>query len=126
MSWTPPRSIRYAVHRTKCAMVSRTSIGPKEAAERVGRSKSAILKAIREGRISATKSDSGSWHIEPVELFRAYRDRGSESTQAPHTSAHKVGNITLYGPQEIGRANVGHPVTNANLECSIQLDKKNR
>src|SRR3546814_11919670 len=79
MSWTPPRSIRYAVHRTKCAMVSRTSIGPKEAAERVGRSKSAILKAIREGRISATKSDSGSWHIEPVELFRAYPDRGSES-----------------------------------------------
>src|SRR3546814_17860392 len=95
MSWTPPRSIRYTVHRTKCAMVSRTSIGPKEAAERVGRSKSAILKAIREGRISATKSDSGSWHIEPVELFRAYPDRGSESTQPPHTSAPNVGNIPL-------------------------------
>src|SRR3546814_11536846 len=89
MSWTPPRSIRYTVHRTKCAMVSRTSIGPKEAAERVGRSKSAILKAIREGRISATKSDSGSWHIEPVELFRAYPDRGSESTQ--RTEARRVG-----------------------------------
>src|SRR3546814_852617 len=99
MSWTPPRSIRYAVHRTKCAMVSRTSIGPKEAAERIGRSKSAILKAIREGRISATKSDSGSWHIEPVELFRAYPDRGSESTQPPHTSAPNVGNIPLSGPQ---------------------------
>src|SRR3546814_15971491 len=80
-------------------MVSRTSIGPKEAAERVGRSKSAILKAIREGRISATKSDSGSWHIEPVELFRAYPDRGSESTQPPHTSAPNVGNIPLSGPQ---------------------------
>src|SRR3546814_1069179 len=90
MSWTPPRSIRDAVHRNKCAMVSRTSIVPKKAAKRVGRSKSAILKAIREGRISATKSDSGSWHIEPVELFRAYPDRGSESTQPPHTSAPNV------------------------------------
>src|SRR3546814_16772422 len=44
-------------------------------------------------------SDSGSWHIEPVELFRAYPDRGSESTQPPHTSAPNVGNIPLSGPQ---------------------------
>lgn len=80
-------------------MVSRTSIGPKEAAERVGRSKSAILKAIREGRISATKSDSGSWHIEPVELFRVYPDRGSESTQSPHTSAPDVRNVPPSGAQ---------------------------
>src|SRR3546814_12052886 len=42
---------------------------------------------------------SGSWHIEPVELFRAYPDRGSESTQPPHTSAPNVGNIPLSGPQ---------------------------
>jgi hypothetical protein len=74
-------------------MVSRTSIGPKEAADRVGRSKSAILKAIREGRISAIKGDDGSWHIEPVELFRAYPDRRSESTQTPHTSALDVRNV---------------------------------
>src|SRR3546814_9347637 len=94
MSWTPPRSIRYAVHRTKCALVSRTSIGPKDAAERVGRSKSAILKAIREGRISATKSDSGRWHIEHVELFRAYPDRGSVSTQPPHRSEANTSDLS--------------------------------
>lgn len=31
-----------------------------------------ILKAIRSGRISATKGEAGGWHIEPVELFRVY------------------------------------------------------
>src|SRR3546814_21089500 len=32
-------------------------------------------------------------------LFRADPDRGSESTQPPHTSAPNVGNIPLSGPQ---------------------------
>ena len=74
-------------------MVSRTSIGPKEAAELVSRSKSAILKAIRDGRISATKDDNGSWHIEPVELFRAYPDRRPENAHLPHTSAPEVRDV---------------------------------
>lgn len=78
-------------------MVSGTSIGPKEAGELVGRSKSAILKAIREGRISAQKTASGEWKIEPVELFRVY-PAGTQSpatstpqvSSAPHPSAHEL------------------------------------
>lgn len=74
-------------------MVSRTSIGPKEAAELVGRSKSAILKAIREGRISAIKSENGEWHIEPVELFRVYPERVPSSAKSPETSSPKVSSV---------------------------------
>lgn len=80
-------------------MVSGTSIGPKEAAELIGRSKSAVLKAIKEGRISATKSASGSWHIEPVELFRAYPDCVPSGAQLPRTSALEVPNVPPSGAQ---------------------------
>lgn len=80
-------------------MVSGTSIGPKEAAELIGRSKSAILKAIKEGRISATKNATGNWHIEPVELFRAYPDCVPSGTQSPRTSAPKVRDVPPSGTQ---------------------------
>src|SRR3546814_3408517 len=46
-------------------------------------------------RISDWSSDVCSSDL----LFRAYPDRGSESTQPPHTSAPNVGNIPLSGPQ---------------------------
>lgn len=44
----------------------------KQAAEAVGRGKPAILKAIKNGRISAKKDAFGQWQIEPVELHRVY------------------------------------------------------
>jgi len=48
-------------------------ITAKEAAERTGKSKAAILKAIKSGRFSASKDDNGEWQIDPSELFRVYR-----------------------------------------------------
>ena len=44
----------------------------KQAADAVGRGKPAILKAIKNGRISAQKDAFGQWQIEPVELHRVY------------------------------------------------------
>lgn len=74
---------------------ARTSIPPAEAAKLVGRAKSTILKAIRNGRISAKKNDSGEWQIEPVELFRAYapaersaRNSTPEVSAVPHSIPH--------------------------------------
>jgi hypothetical protein len=43
-----------------------------EAARAVGRSKAAILKAIKSGRISAGKDALGQWEIDPAELHRVY------------------------------------------------------
>ncbi len=47
-------------------------ISAKEAATLVGMSKAGIMKAIRTGKLSATKDLNGEWDIEPVELFRVY------------------------------------------------------
>ena len=44
----------------------------KQAAEETGRSKEAILKAIKSGRLSANKDGKGQWAIDPAELFRVY------------------------------------------------------
>jgi hypothetical protein len=43
-----------------------------QAAKATGRSKSTILKAIKNGRISARKSETGDWEIDPSELHRLY------------------------------------------------------
>lgn len=45
----------------------------KEAAEAVGMTKPAILKAIQRGSLSATRDDNNQWQIDPAELFRVYK-----------------------------------------------------
>jgi len=61
------------------------SLSPAEAAKHVGLTKQSVIKAIRSGRLSAAKDASGSWLIEPVELFRVWpavnQDRGKVTPQ---------------------------------------------
>jgi hypothetical protein len=44
-----------------------------QAAKACNKSKSAILDAIRSGRLSASRDDKNQWQIEPSELFRVYQ-----------------------------------------------------
>ncbi len=48
------------------------SLSLREAAEQAGTSKSTIWRAIRAGRLSATRTDDGGFAIDPAELFRAF------------------------------------------------------
>lgn len=43
-----------------------------EAAKATGKSKATISKAIKTGRISAAKDETGTFHIDPSELHRVY------------------------------------------------------
>jgi len=43
-----------------------------EAAKATGKSKATISKAIKSGRISATKDETGTFKIDPSELHRVY------------------------------------------------------
>jgi excisionase family DNA binding protein len=55
-------------------MSTGTSLSLLEAAQRVGRSKPTILRAIQAGKISASRDEhTGEWRIEPSELFRVYQ-----------------------------------------------------
>ena len=42
------------------------------AAKACGINKTTVLKAIKNRRLSASRTDTGNWAIEPVELFRVF------------------------------------------------------
>ena len=42
------------------------------AAKEVNRSKSTLSRAIKEGRLSATRCEDGSYQIDPAELYRVF------------------------------------------------------
>jgi hypothetical protein len=52
------------------------------AAAAVGRNKTAILRAIEAGKISAAKDENGEWQIDPAELHRVYPPLRSASQRA--------------------------------------------
>lgn len=52
------------------------------AAAAVGRNKTAILRAIEAGKVSASKDENGEWQIEPTELHRIYPPLRSASMRA--------------------------------------------
>ena len=53
-------------------METSTKLSLGQAAREPGKSKATLSKAIKTGRLSATKSETGGYAIEPVELFRVY------------------------------------------------------
>jgi predicted site-specific integrase-resolvase len=67
-----------------------------EAANATGVNKTAILKAIKGGKISGTKDRLGKWHVEPAELHRIYPavgERRADSDAAQQTVAVDVATI---------------------------------
>lgn len=61
----------------------------REAAQQARTSKSTILRAIQSGRLSATRTDTGGYAIDPAELFRVYppKSGGVAAEQSVHQSA---------------------------------------
>jgi hypothetical protein len=56
-----------------------------EAAKETGLTKPAIFKAIKSGKISASKDERGQWMIDPAELFRVYDPVSKKKTVEPQT-----------------------------------------
>lgn len=63
-----------------------TAMSLREAATATGTAKSTIFRAIKSGRISATRTESGGYEIDPSELTRVY---GPLRTQ--HAAHRSVG-----------------------------------
>lgn len=56
-----------------------------EAAKAVGKSKTTIHRAIKSGKISASKLDNGAYAIDPSELYRAFQAGTAERTKRNDT-----------------------------------------
>jgi hypothetical protein len=64
-----------------------------EAAKATGKSKATISKAIKSGRISAQKDETGTFQIDPSELHRVYRPTVSdEHKETPVNAQAKTDN----------------------------------
>lgn len=62
-----------------------------EAAKATRKSKSTISKAIKNGRISARKDETGTFHIDPSELHRVYLPAvHSEQNETPANTTEKA------------------------------------
>lgn len=58
-----------------------------EAANATGKNKTTIQRAIKSGKISAAKSDSGSYEIDPSELHRVFPPAAAQrNTQHPQSN----------------------------------------
>jgi hypothetical protein len=79
------------------------------AAAACGIKKSPILRAIKSGKVSATKDEHNEWHIEPVECHRLYppdhvlRER-DERIEQWHRSATRDPNVMLLGDPPFERS----------------------
>ena len=62
-----------------------------EAARATGKSKATISKAIKSGRLSARKDETGTFHIDPSELHRVYPPTVySEQKETPENTPDKT------------------------------------
>jgi len=64
-----------------------------EAAKATGKSKATISKAIKSGRVSAHKDETGTFHIDPSELHRVYPPTvHGERKETPVNTSEKTDN----------------------------------
>ena len=75
-SLTATSHLRPLHGRTGWNAMGSLSLG--EAAEKAGTSKVDIWRAIREGRLSAQRTDDGGFAVDPAELFRVFETQRSE------------------------------------------------
>ena len=65
------------------------------AAKATGKAKSTILRAVKNGTISAIKMQDGSYAIDPAELHRVFDPNSSQQAQSTETQPHEEQGATV-------------------------------
>lgn len=65
------------------------------AAKATGKAKSTVLRAIKNGTISAKMARNGSYEIEPSELHRVFPSNGAQQASSNSTQPHEERDETL-------------------------------
>ena len=73
-----------------------------QAAKAAGKSKPTIARAIKAGRLSATRGEGGSYAIDPSELARVFPLTGfAPGTMKQHEPGNGIGTYPVTSPGEI-------------------------
>lgn len=65
-----------------------------QAAQEVGKSVPTITRAIKSGKISAIKTETGGFEIDPAELFRVFPAVTRNDNVTPNNLGHETPNVT--------------------------------
>jgi hypothetical protein len=88
------------------------------ASQATGTAKSTILRAIRAGRISAARSETGEYQIDPAELARVFpllaisrraRHRGERNTRIAVSGTRRTLDRTRRNHRHAGRGTARNP-----------------
>jgi hypothetical protein len=85
-----------------------------EAAKEAGTSKASIWRAIKSGRLSATRRDDGTYSIDPAELFRVYPKRVADAGLKQTEIASETGETAETAP-------VSASASQAALEVEVRM-----
>lgn len=61
-----------------------------QAAKAVGVSTTTITRAIKSGKVSASKDEGGSWQIDPAELHRVFPALASQASMPEHSQGNAI------------------------------------
>lgn len=75
-------------------MEASTLIPVAEAAQMVGKSRMALMKAIAKGKLSASRDVHGRWQVDPAELTRVYKVVSVANGNHPQNQADGSGNVS--------------------------------
>jgi hypothetical protein len=75
-----------------------------EAAKEAGTSKASIWRAIKSGRLSATRRDDGTYQIDPAELFRVYPRRLADGALKQTETASETADTAETSPVTAAQA----------------------
>lgn len=92
-----------------------------QAAKEVGISKPSLSAAIKNGRLSAHKNESGAYEIDPAELFRVYPPKANTNGE--------VNGKKLTSPNPVSRGNKTNPspaLTADNEVLDLLLEEKDK
>jgi hypothetical protein len=101
-----------------------------QAARAAGRSKTTINRAIKTGRLSASRRDDGSYEIDPAELTRAYSGTGNGTVTVVQSVTAEEGSpswVQLRGERDRYRALVEvHEETIRDLRQRLDREAEER
>lgn len=90
-----------------------------QAAKEARKAKSTILKAIRNGDLSAHKDSKGRYEIDPAELFRVFPKTGSIE---PDNNHEKTGETERLRAELEGERRLNQALTNQVEDLQARLD----
>src|SRR3954454_1904094 len=101
----PPRNVTHQVDFLPMyRYVTPMAYSLKQAGEATGHTKPTILRAIQTGKISAQKTETGEWWIEPAELHRVYPPVTSGVTRTDTTDAEVTVELLLLRQERAAQA----------------------